>query len=205
MIKLYGAPRTSAGRCYWMLEELGLPYETVPLDMMQAREHKSPAFLKLNPNGKVPVLIDGDFKIWESMAINTYLVEKTKSPLGGTTPEEKGLIQQWSYWSILELQRPAVDCLIQEMFVPAEKKDVAIIQKSKEVILNLLPILNESLSDRTFLVGGRFTMADLNVASVVNVCRGLKIELSAWPNVQRWFSAISDRPAFQKLMKLRAG
>lgn len=203
MIKIYGGPRTSAGRCYWMLEELGLPYETVALDMMGAKEHKSASYLKLNPNGKVPTLVDGDAVIWESMAINFYLAEKQQSPLVGTNALERGLIQQWSFWALAELQRPAVDWLIQEVFVTADKKDLSVIQRSKDSIPNYLYVLNSSLENKKYLVGDRFTLADLNVASVISIFISLKVDFSSWPNIEKWFAACSDRPSFQRLQALR--
>ena len=201
-IKLYGGPRTSASRVYWMLEELGLKYEVIPLDLSK-REQKGDAYMKLNPNGKVPTLIDGDQVIWESMAINTYLAEKAKSPLAGTSAVEKGLIQQWSFWAMLELQKPAVDWLIQEMFVPADKKEPKVIEKSKETIGQVLPILDREFTSKQFLVGDRFTMADLNVASIVSICAALRFDMTPYKNINKWMSACSDRPAFQKLKTLR--
>lgn len=203
MIKIYGAPRTSAGRCYWMLEEAGVAYEQAPLDMRN-KEHKSDTFLKINPNGKVPAMIDGNFVIYESMAINQYLAEKYKPELLGKTPEEQGLIAQWSFWAILEMQRPAVDWLIQEHFVPADKRDAALIEKCQKQLPHLMEILNNDLASKKFLVGNRFTLADLNVASVVNICMGLKMDISHWKNLANWMSSMKERPAFQKLIKLRS-
>ncbi len=90
MITLYGPARSSAGRCFWLLEELGLSYENKPVDMMK-KEHKSDWFLKVNPNGKVPALVDGNTTLFESMAINYYLAEKYKPEFLGKTVEEKGI------------------------------------------------------------------------------------------------------------------
>lgn len=202
MIKIYGSPRSSAGRCYWMLEELGLPYEAVPLDMKN-KEHKSEWFLKINPNGKVPVLVDGDFVIWESMAITNYLAKKYNSPLAPQTPEEEGHIMQWSFWSLVELQEPAVSWLIQEIFVPAEKKNMQVIEDAKTKATGLLKVLDNALNGKKFLANERFTVADLNVASVVNVFAELKYDFSDFKNIQQWLKACSDRPAFHSLATLR--
>jgi len=203
MIKIYGSPRTSAGRVYWMLEELGLPYERMPLNMSQ-REHKSPEFLKINPNGKVPCLVDGDYIIWESMAITQYLAAKYKSdsPLLPKTAEEIGHLAQWSYWSILEMQKHAVEWLIQVMFVPTEKKDPSVIEKAQKSLVPLFGILNHSLEKNTYLVGGRFTLADLHVASVVNVAISLGFDTIPYSNVHSWIKACHDRPAWHKVCSL---
>src|SRR3989344_9118391 len=123
MIKIYGAPRSSAGRCFWLLEELALPYQAMPVDMRN-KEHKSEAFLKLNPNGKVPALVDGDVVLWESIAINHYLADKYRPELLGKTPVERGLEQQWSTWSMVDLQPPLVDLIIQMVLTTEEKRNV---------------------------------------------------------------------------------
>ena len=80
MITLYGSARSSAGRCLWCLEETGVAYENKNVDM-RTKEHQSEAFLKINPNGKVPAMVDGETKLFESMAINFYLADKYKPEL----------------------------------------------------------------------------------------------------------------------------
>lgn len=202
MIQIYGSPLSSAGRCYWMLEELGLPYQTMPLDM-KTKEHKSESFLKLNPNGKIPVLVDGDFVLWESMAITNYLAHKYNSPLKGQNPEEEGLILQWSFWALAEFQAPVIQWLIQEVFVPAEKRNHQVIEHAQKVLPHLLEVLDKSLHGKSYLVSERFSLADLHVASVVNILPALKYDLSTYSNITKWMSAYHDRPAFQKMLALR--
>lgn len=202
MIKIYGSPLSSAGRCFWMLEELGLPYEVMPLDMKN-KEHKSDPFLKLNPNGKVPVLVDGDYVIWESMAITNYLAKKHKSPLCAQTPEEEGHVMQWSFWALAEFQVPAINWLIQEIFVPAEHRNHQLIEDAKIALPRLLTVLEKGLEGKTHLVSERFSLADLHVASVANVVLALKYDLSSYPNIQRWMKTYAERPAFQKVAAMR--
>jgi glutathione S-transferase len=184
-----------------MLEELGVQYERVPIDM-KTREHKSPEYLKLNPNGKVPTLVDGEFIIWESMAINAYLAAKHNSPLQGHTPQEIGQIQQWSYWSILEVQKHAVEWLIQVMFVPTEKKDPNVVEKAQKALAPLMKILDQSLENKRYLVGDRFTLADLHVASTVNIITGLGWNLNETANVNSWQKACHDRPSWHRVCSL---
>lgn len=203
MIKIYGSPRSSSGRCYLMLEEVAQPYEAVPLDMMEKKEHKSEAFLKLNPNGKVPCLIDDKLVIWESMAINFYLADKYKPELMGKTPADRGLALQWSLWGLNELQSPMVDILIQTMFVPEPKRDHSVIKKAQEKIPQLLSILDHALEGRKYLVGDHFSVADLNVASAVNITHTVKISLENYKNILAWFEPILQRPSFQKYASMR--
>jgi glutathione S-transferase len=203
MIKIYGSPRSSAGRCYLVLEEVGQPYEVMPLDMMEKREHKSEAFLKLNPNGKVPCIQDGDFVLWESLAINQYLAEKFKPELLGAGAAERALVQQWSIWGLVELQPPMVEILIQMMFTPEPKRDMAIVAKAKEKIPHTLQVLEQALNGRQYLVGNKVTIADLNVASVVNTAMGLQIPMENYKNITKWFQGIAERPSFKKFQSLR--
>jgi glutathione S-transferase len=111
MITLYGSPRSSAGRCVWALEEAGVPYTLKEVDMRN-KEHKSPEFLKINPMGKVPAMVDGDITLFESMAINYYIADNYKKELLGTNALEKGLAMQWSFWATSELQTPIIECFI---------------------------------------------------------------------------------------------
>lgn len=195
MIKIYGSPRSSAGRCFVLLEELGLKYETVAIDM-RAREHKSPDFLKLNPNGKVPVLKDGDFVVWESVAINHYLCEKYRPSLLGTGPENRALVQQWNVWSVVECQPPLIDMLIQLIFVPEERRDMALVERSRKKALPLLEVLDKGIGNKTYLVGEEFTVADINAASVANLALAFGLPLP--PNLSRWMTMMKSRPSFQK-------
>lgn len=202
MITLYGLPKTSAGRCIWALEEVGTPYTLKEVDLRN-KEHKSPEFLKINPNGKVPAMVDGDVTLFESMAINFYLADTYKKELLGSSPLEKGQVYQWSFWSVAELQDPIIQVFIQKVFVPADKRDHNVIEENEKKLPALLSVLNSSLAGKKFLTGNSFTLADLNTASVVSICNAIGEDLSSYPNIKTWLSAISDRPAFQKYMALR--
>lgn len=201
MIAIYGSPRSSSGRCFWALEEMGLDYEAKAVNFKE-KEHKSEAYLKLNPNGKVPVLTDGDYTIWESMAINMYLAEAYKPEFLGMNPKEKGLVYQWSIWSIAELQNPLIEIFIQMVFVPEERRSQEVIDKAKEKLPGYLTTLDSSLAKSKFLVGEEFTLADLNTASVVSLCEHVKFDLNPYKNITTWMSAIVERPAYQKYMEL---
>ena len=201
MITIYGSPRSSSGRCFWTLEEVGAEYANKPVDF-KANEHKSEEFLKVNPNGKVPVLVDGDFSIWESMGINLYLAEKYKPELLGTTPEQKGLSYQWSIWSIGELQPPLIEAFIQLVFVPEERRSEEVIEKAKAKLPSLLNTIDTTLCNSKYLAGSVFTLADLNTASVVEICDLIGYSLEEYKNISAWRGAISERPAFAKYKKL---
>jgi glutathione S-transferase len=201
MIKIYGSPKSSSGRCFWTLEEVGQTYEAKPINFKE-KEHKSKAYLKINPNGKVPSLTDGDYTIWESMAINMYLAEAYKPELIGEDAKERGHVYQWSIWAITDLQTPLIDIFIQLVFVPDEKKSMETIEKAQAKIPALLNTVERALDNSKYLAGEKFTLADLNTLSVISVCDLIKYDLSSYKNIISWKSVISERPAFKKYMQL---
>ncbi len=203
MITLYGSARSSAGRCLWCLEETGVPYENKNVDM-RTKEHQSADYLKINPNGKVPAMVDGETRLFESMAINFYLADKYKPELLGSTPEERALSYQWSFWASSELQDPIIQVFIQKMFMPEEKRSQTVIDENLAKLPALFTTLNNALASKNYLNGKTFTLADLNTMSVVSIAPHLGFDISNFKNVDSWMKAISDRPAYQNYSKLRA-
>ena len=102
MLQLYGNPRSRATRCLWMLEEMGKPYQLIEKGT-RADDLQSAEYRQLNPNARIPTLVDGDLVLWESMAINLYLAQKYEGPMHCTSPEVLGLAAQWSFWAMLEM------------------------------------------------------------------------------------------------------
>ncbi|MHC5671250.1 glutathione S-transferase family protein [Nostoc sp.] len=179
MLKLYGGVRSRASIVHWYLEELGVPYEFVKLDM-QAGEHRQAEYLAINPVGKVPAIVDGDFKLWESGAILLYLADKySKSTL---SPEERGVFSQWVLFANATLGPGIFQEASREREMP-----------------RLLTPLNEIFSKQPFLLGNEFTVADVAVGSMLNyIPMILKLDLSSYPAVLNYMKQLSERPAFQK-------
>ncbi|MDO9182747.1 MAG: glutathione S-transferase family protein [Bacteriovorax sp.] len=202
MITLYGSPRSSAGRCIWTLEEAGVPFTRKEVDM-RTKEHKSAEFLKINPMGKVPALVDGDVTLFESMAINYYIADNYKKELLGNTPKERGLAMQWSFWATSELQGPIIEIFIQKVFMPDDKRDNNVIETNLKKLPELLDVLNTSLAGKKYLAGDQFTIGDINTASVVSICPMIGVDLATYPNISGWLGGISDRPAYQKYQESR--
>lgn len=203
MIEIYGSVRSSAGRCIWCLEEVGVPYQNIAVDMKN-KEHKSADFLKMNPNGKVPVLKDENFFLFESMAINLYLAEKYRPSFLGRSSEEKALTYQWSFWAQSDLQDPLIQIFIQKVFISEEKRDQKIITENLEKLPRLFQILDKVLLEKKYLTGSEFSVADLNVCSVVQIAGAVGFEISSFSHVDKWVRAISDRAAYKKFLLLRS-
>lgn len=202
MITIYGSPRSSAGRCVWALEEAGVAYTLKDVDMKN-KEHKSAEYLKINPMGKVPAMVDGDVKLFESMGINYYIADNYKKELLGTNALERGLSIQWSFWATSELQPPIIEIFIQKVFMPDDKRDQNIIENNLKKLPTLLNVLNNSLENRKYLAGNVFTIGDINTASVVSICPMIGINFNDYPHISKWLGTINERPAFQNYQKLR--
>lgn len=194
MIKIYGSNQSSAARVYWMCKEANIPYEYVSVDFAAA-QHKSPDFLKLNPNGKIPAVVDGDYVIWESSAINVYLASKYAPAMLGETPEEMGHIAQWSFWNHTELYSTISPLITQKWRGTPDDDSTA---KAKTDYPMRLAILNEALEGKDYLVANRFTVVDINLASNISVLPWIEISLENYPNIQRWMTSLEARPGYQQ-------
>src|SRR5215475_13680 len=151
MQKLYGVPGSRAMRSLWMLEELGLPYENVKVDFIKGT--KQPDFLKLNPNGHIPVLEDGNLVLWESLAINLYLARKHDKGLWPKTVEDEGRAFQWTVWAMTELEEPVITTLMHRSFFPPEARDPKKAEDAAERFKTPLRVLDGALAGRQYLLG----------------------------------------------------
>ena len=200
MIKVYGVPRSRTMRPLWMLEELGVPYENVKVSFVG--ETRKPEFLRLNPNGHIPVLQDGDLVLWESMAINLYLARKYGKGLWPTTPEDEGRAYQWSLWAITELEPVVLPALMHRLILPEKERDEKKVAAAVEGFKQPLAVLDAALAGREYVLGGAFSVADLNVASVMTWAQLARLDLSGAQNVAGWLGRCTGRPAFARVMKL---
>ena len=194
MIKIYGSTMSTAGRCIWMAEEAGQPIENVILDWAKG-EMKSPEYLKLNPNGKVPTMVDGDLVMFESLAINGYLAEKYKPEMMGPTIEDRARVSMWSYWGIANLSHAGEAVILQKYRNTPESDETT---RSRETLAKLLPILDNALTGKNYLVADMFTVADLNNADIVRGLGWAGIDMTPYANITRWMTTIAQRPAYQK-------
>jgi len=199
MIKLYGVPRSRTMRVLWMLEELGVPFENEPVSFTGGS--RTPEFLRLNPNGHIPVLQDGEVVLWESLAINLYLARKYDKGLWPRTPEDEGRAFQWSLWAMTELEEPVITTLVHRRLLPEGERDAAKLAAAVARFPQPLGVLDGALAGRQYLLGDAFGVADLNVAAVVGWAPLAGLELDGAPNVQGWLQRCTSRPAFARLQQ----
>jgi glutathione S-transferase len=185
-----------------MLEELGLPYESVPVHFRE--EAQSPEFRKLNPNGRVPLLDDDGLLVFESMAINLHLADKdTSQGLAPRDAAERAHAVQWSFWAVTEIEPGLMDAFLHRAMLPADQRKSDLAAAGEAKLARPLAVLDGVLADRAWLVGDRFTVADLDVASVLVIAPVARIDLAPYPNVQRWLAAALARPAARKVFARR--
>lgn len=181
MLKLYGAYPSRSSIVKWYLEEIGVAYEQIAIDI-KSQENLKADFLAINPMGRVPAIADGDFPLWESGAILLYLAEKHgKMP---ESLEERGQIYQWVLFGNTTL--------INAFIVEANR------EKEMPRVLNPL---NEIFQRQTFLMGNEFNVADVAVGSILSYIPTMfKIDFSDYPGVMDYIKGLSTRPALQKAM-----
>ena len=134
----------------WMLEEIGQPYKLIE---KHTKELQTPEYLQLNPNARIPTLVDDGAIIWESMAINLYLAQKYDGPLRCDDAKILGLSAQWSFWAMLEMEGLLLDLLNHRAILPEFARDPSHADRDELLLQKPLAILNKGLSGRGHLTG----------------------------------------------------
>jgi glutathione S-transferase len=196
-MKLYYVPRTRASRPRWLLEELGVPYELVRLDPTKG-ETRTPEHLARHPLGHVPVLEDGDLRLFESGAICLYLADRFQDrgllpPSGSPT---RALCYQWIFYALTEIEPPfaAVGAQLRK---PEAERDLRVIAVESERMAKAVAQLEPALAKGPFLIGSTFSVADVIVGSMLAFARFRNV-LPARPAFDAYLERIHQRPAFQR-------
>lgn len=194
MITLYGAMASRAHRVVWMLKELGLEFVHIQTNFMDGSTRK-PEFLVINPNGRVPVIDDDGFVIFESMAINLYLANKYATDIKPASLRENTLATQWSFWVVTEVEKTLLFASANRVLFPVGSRDEEQALMAISKLDRPFNVLDAHLKDRQYLMGERFTVADLNVATVMDLAPQCGIALDNWPSVKAWHQRCLARPA----------
>ena len=204
MLQLYGNPRSRAMRCLWMLEEMGEPYQLIEKST-RADDLQSAEYLRLNPNARIPTLVDGEVVLWESMAINLYLAQKHEGPMHCAGPEVLGLAAQWSFWALLEMEALLLDLLLHRAVLPEFARDASYAERDELLLRKPLGVLNDALVGLEYLVGNSFTVADLNVASILVWGKMARLDMSTLSEATRWLDGCLARSAYGRVRDRTSG
>jgi glutathione S-transferase len=199
-LKIYGTAASRTARPLWVAQELGLVYEHIPLPYLGGAT-RTPEFLAINPNGRIPVVDDDGVLVWESMACTLYLAERFKSSDGSSlaarTHAERAEILRWSFWVVTECEKNALAFLMHRRLMPPERRKPQLAEEAQRHLSGPLRVLEQHLQTRPYLAGERFTVVDICVASVLAWVAGAAELMAQCPRVEAWLQLCLARPAFQ--------
>ena len=197
VLKIYGQTRSRTFRVLWLCKESNITFEQVPISIhVPDAQAKEEWYVKLNPNARIPSIDDDGFVMWESGAINLYLAKKYGA--GGLYPsriEDEARAWQWSFWGMTEVERPVLTAMMNRAVYPEEKRDKAAADAAERALAQPLKVLDGALGRSPNLLGEGFTVADLNVASILAWARPAQIDMSAFPKLAEWLKNCAERPA----------
>ena len=210
MITLYGVYRSRASRPLWLLAELDLPFTHVPvIQAYRLADAKaadaplntaSPSFLSVNPQGQIPAYQEGDLVLTESLAITLHIARSHGGALGPASNAEAALMEQWSLFAATSVEGPALEILyIQGDGGDSTPEGQAAIAVNAEKLRRPLARLQAHLAGQDWLVGGRFTAADINTAECLRYAQGHPSLLAEFPAVKAWLERCQSRPAFKAM------
>ncbi|KAK9049973.1 hypothetical protein SSX86_031058 [Deinandra increscens subsp. villosa] len=210
VVKVYGPIRAACPqRVMACLFEFGIDFELIDVDL-DSGEHKQPEFLQKQPFGQVPVVEDGDFRLFESRAIIRYYATKygdKNRKLYGTTLEEKAVVDQWLEVEAHHFNDMVYTIVLQKLVIPkmGGKTDFDLVQNCEKKLEQVFDVYEQQLSKNSHLAGDGFTLADLShlpgIRYLINEC-GLGHMVRDRKNVNLWWNDISNRPAWKKVMQL---
>ncbi|WP_431095763.1 glutathione S-transferase family protein [Polaromonas aquatica] len=199
-LKIYGTAASRAARPLWVAHEMSLTYEHVALPYVGGAT-RTPEFLAINPNGRIPVVDDDGVLVWESMACVLYLAERFKAPglplLAAQNHAEQADILRWSFWVVTECEKDALAFLMHRIMMPAERRKPQLATDAERHLLGPLRVLEQHLQGRSYLAGERFTVADICVASVLAWVQGAASLMAQCPAVDEWLKRCLARPAYR--------
>ncbi|SFI68341.1 glutathione S-transferase [Bosea sp. OK403] len=213
-LTIYGCYRSRASRNIWLANELGLAFTHVPViqayrvpdpQAPDAPLHtRSADFLKVNPNGHVPSIDDDGFKLHESLAINLYLARKHGGPLAPKDAQEEGLAVMWALWAATECETHALTLQQHLAAFPPEKRKPEVAAAALAALAAPFAVLDQTLAQGGgFVMGRRFTVADINLAEVIRYAKPATQLFEAAPHVKAWLEACQARPAFTAMWQAR--
>ncbi|KZD04859.1 glutathione S-transferase family protein [Oceanibaculum pacificum] len=198
MLRLWGRSNSiNVQKAMWCVAELGLRCERIDAGREFGR-NKEEWFLKMNPNGLVPVIDDRGFILWESNAIVRYLAETYDQ--GGLCPDDpklRGQAGQWMDWASFSLGGPMTTVFWQLIRTPDEQRDRAALDKAAESCRGFYALLDRHLQGRDYMLGERLTMADIPVGAFTHRWYALDVPHGDFPALRAWYEKLRQRDGFK--------
>lgn len=200
-MKLYHCPQTRSIRIFWLLEELGVPYELVRLDFTPA-SLKDPEYLKVNPLGKIPSIQDGDLTMFESGAILEYILEKYGKGRLAPAPgaPARGPFLQWVHFAEATAMPPLADIAQHSLFKPESERLPAVVADARKKLAAVLDVLEQALAGKPYLLGAEFSAADIMMGYSLLLTKWFGLLSDTYPNVVAYLQRLEQRPALQKVL-----
>jgi glutathione S-transferase len=199
MLTIWGrANSVNVQKVLWCCEELGLKYDRIDAGLQFGR-NTEPDYLSMNPNGRVPTLVDGDFTLWESNSILRYLAMQHApgNAIYPAHPKLRASVDRWLDWSLSTLQPAERPVFWGYIRTPEAERNTTQLAADAKAVEQLWRIIDTQLTGRDFLEGDTFTLADLVIAAYARRWFGIDaLQRPALPNLQRWYAAQSARPGF---------
>ena len=203
MIKLYGMGLSfNVGKVRYCLNYLNLKYEWVQTNPI-AQENRTPEYLSICPTGKVPAIeIDG-FKLFESNAINRYLVATSNSPIYPQDAKKRAVVDAWLDYVAIHVAQALGRVLFNRAFAPmiGQKVDQESIRVGLEFLDKYFPVLEKQLSQNPYLAGKEFSLADINLLAVLDPCELVQISIDKYPALKKWRTGLKSQSFYQKCYK----
>jgi glutathione S-transferase len=202
MMKLYGfAPSPNTWKVRAVAAHLGIPLEYVHVDLTKGGSH-TPAYLALNPTGRAPTLVDGDFKLWEANAILHYIAAQKPNSLWPNDPRTRADIMRWQSWQLAHWGKEACEPLLFQRLVKKilnlGPPDEAVVTKGTEAFHKEAKVLDAHLAQQPYLVGKDVTLADFVVAAPLFHAEAGEMPLGPYARVQDWFGRVASLPCWQQ-------
>jgi glutathione S-transferase len=197
---IWGRPNSvNVQKVLWCLAELELSYERVDAGMQFGRNHE-PEYLAMNPNARVPTLVDGDYVLWESNSVMRYLCMAYGggTPIYPQEPKRRAAVDRWLDWTLSTVQpvdRPVFWALVR---TPPAERDMAQIQKDADAEATVWRVAEHHLSTRRFIEGDDFTIADIALGAYARRWLGVEgITRPSQPHLERWLEELGNRPGYK--------
>jgi glutathione S-transferase len=198
MLEIWGRPYSSnVIPVIWAANELGLDY-TLQLAGGSFGKLDTEAYARINPNRMIPAIRDGDFALWESLAIVRYLCDRYGAgSLSPSDPRARAIADQWMEWSASRAFGPVIQLFFATVRTEPEQRDPAKIAALRDEAHAALTILDAHLAGRAFVCGEAFTMGDIPLGCVAYRYFNVEVDRPALPHVEAWYARLSERPAYR--------